>query len=110
MSDDGQTIVFATARALQNGDENEKVDFYEWHQGQVTLVSGGKSTRNLTRFSKAGNSLGGDPTVPPSGHDIVFSTDSELVQGDTHGLPDLHYVRIGGGVPTHTPPPTCESA
>lgn len=107
MSEDGSTVVFTTSRSLQAGDENGATDAYEWHEGEVSLVSGGKSTVGIANF----NALFERTTlaISPSGHDIVFATDQDLVPGDSDGLADVYDVRIGGGFsPAAPPPPPCE--
>lgn len=98
ISDDGQTILVATARPLQAGDENGKADLYEWHQGEVTMVSGGRAANDIQ-----------DPILSSSGRDIVFVTEQELVPEDRDGLADVYDARIGGGLPLPPPPPpACE--
>jgi NHL repeat len=100
LSADGQTIVFHTARPLQEGDENGKVDAYLWHQGQVDLLSGGHVNING----------GKDVTLSASGKDVFFSTVEGLVPTDVDGLGDVYDARIGGGFPLpQPPPPICES-
>jgi hypothetical protein len=95
VSDDGQTIVFTTARPLQSTDTNGQTNVYEWHQGEVTLISGGQSPAG---------SNGTPVAVTPSGQDIVFETDQGLLPQDTDGLTDIYDARIDGGFPT--PPAT----
>jgi hypothetical protein len=100
VSADGQTIVFATARPLQEGDENGNVDAYLWHQGQVDLLSGSQA--------KTGN--GPDVTLSASGADVFFSTAAGLLPTDLDGLRDVYDARVDGGFPN--PPlgrPPCES-
>jgi hypothetical protein len=98
VSADGQTVVFTTARPLQDGAVNGLTNAYEWHQGEVNLISGGQ---------------GGVPSdhvsVSSSGNDIFFTTDQGLVPQDTDGLTDLYDARVGGGFPT-PPTPTAPCA
>ncbi len=88
ISSDGQTIVFSTARPLQAGADNGQPDVYEWHQGEVSLVSGAQSANPITTAE-----------IGPSGQDIVFATDQALVPSDTDGLRDVYDARIDGGFP-----------
>lgn len=111
MSNDGASIVFTTKRALQEGDENGKVDYYLWHDGQVSLVSGAKSNVDLPRTGEIFliNSQGTMVSISPSGRDITFATDAGLVNGDNDGLADIYDARIGGGFAPPPPPPSpCE--
>jgi sugar lactone lactonase YvrE len=94
MSADGQTIVFFTARSLQNGANNGAVDVYEWHGGEVSLVSGAHSDQDIENAA-----------ITPSGNDIMFTTDEGLVPQDTDGLLDVYDARVGGGFPA-PPAPT----
>jgi hypothetical protein len=108
MTEDGRSIVFATARPLEEGDENEKVDIYEWHDGQVSLVSGGQSHTNLPSII-----FGPSPFLSPSGRDLVIVTDANLASGlgDPDGLPDVYDVRMDGGFPPpQQKPAVCQGA
>jgi hypothetical protein len=109
VSDDGNTIVFGTARPLQGTDLSGKVEAYEWHDGQVTLLSGGRSAHDL----------GGDRahlyklalSLSPSGRDIVFATEQGFLPADTDGILDIYDARVDGGFPPQPPPPAeCEGA
>lgn len=100
VSDDGSTIAFATARPLQASAEDGRIDAYEWRQGQVTLISGGRAGRNLA----------GHPALSSSGRDIFFITDQGLLNSDQDGLNDVYDARIAGGFPNPPPPAIeCES-
>jgi hypothetical protein len=96
MTGDGSMIIFGTARPLQNGDNNEAEDFYEWHDGQVSLISGAKSHVNLTRVGPAVNG-GTNPVISTDGRDIAFATDAGLVPGDVDELGDVYDARVDGG-------------
>jgi hypothetical protein len=96
LSDDGQTVVFKTARPLATAATDGALNVYEWHQGQVTLLSGGQSPNGVIDSSHW--------AISPSGQDIVFDTDQGLVPQDTDGLGDIYDARIGGGFPV--PPAT----
>lgn len=97
-SDDGSTIVFTTARPLQEGDVNGVQDVYEWHQGEVTLLSGSSNEAIDTAV------------VSSSGRDVFFATPQGLLPQDTDGLRDLYDARVGGGFPLPGQgPPICET-
>jgi hypothetical protein len=96
VSDDGQTVVFLTARPLQSTATNGQPNAYEWHQGEVALISGGQSPGGTPVFQP--------PAITPSGQDIVFVTDQGLLPQDTDGQSDVYDARIGGGFPL--PPAT----
>jgi hypothetical protein len=98
ISADGQTVLFTTSAPLDVRDVNGATDVYEWHQGEVSLVSDGQSP----------NGLLDPPVLSASGQDIVFDTDTGLVPQDTDGLGDVYDARIGGGFPMPAmPPPGC---
>lgn len=111
MSNDGATIVFATARPLQAADTNEKSDAYEWHQGQVSLISTGKGKTDVPLVGGNGGNggLGGALTVDPSGRDIIFTTDQGILLQDFDGLQDVYDARAGGGFRYEPPGSPCES-
>ena len=84
MSADGSTVVFDTAEALSPADTDGTQDVYEWHEGQVSLISGG-----------GGHAVG----ITPSGQDIFFLTGViELARGKS-----VFDARVDGGFPTTTP-------
>lgn len=97
ISEDGSTIVFTTARPLQEGAESGISNVYAWRQGQVSLISNGRG--------------GGEPVVSPSGEDIFFGTEQGLIPSqDPDEVRDYYDARIGGGFPLAKPPPVpCES-
>ncbi len=94
VSDDGSTVVFTTSGALSPRAINdlqpqqEPSDVYEWHDGQVSLVS-------------TGHSLTSDehPAITPSGRDIFFMSTEGILPQDTDGLASLYDARIDGGFP-----------
>jgi Tol biopolymer transport system component len=110
VSDDGQYVVFESADALTpqalNGLEDEfqydefekhKVqvqNVYEYHDGNVYLVSDGQDTAQYEGIS-AVKAVG----LSPSGRDIFFSTADGLVPGDVDSQLDLYDARIDGGFP-----------
>jgi hypothetical protein len=105
ITDDGSTIVFSTAAALQGEDVNGADDVYAWHEGDVALVSDGESPAGA---DPRGSIIAGagSPTISPSGSDIFFTTRTPLVGTDTDSLADVYDARIGGGFP-FSPPVAC---
>jgi hypothetical protein len=83
---------------------------YEWEAdgtgscatsgGCVYVISDGQST--------TGSALG---STTPSGNDVFFTTEDQLVPQDTDGYDDIYDARVGGGFPAPaTPPAPCGSA
>lgn len=100
MSDDGQTITMFTTRPLQGSDVSGKEELYEWHQGEVSLVSGGHAFNDVEGAA-----------MSPSGRDIVIETDAQLLPQDQDELRAIYDVRIGGGFPPPpNPTPQCEGS
>ena len=59
---------------------------YEWENGHVSVISDGLST--------TGSALG---STTPSGNDVFFTTEDQLVPKDTDGWDDVYDARVGGG-------------
>jgi hypothetical protein len=75
-------------------------DVYEWENGVVYLISGGKSPRNSYYLDNSAN-----------GEDVFFATTESLVPGDTDGGYDIYDARIphpGDNPPAAAVP--CEGA
>jgi hypothetical protein len=86
ISEDGSRIVFATVRPLSPDAVNGVSDIYEWHDGEVSIVSTGSSeTGDMS------------PVISPAGRDIFFETTLGLLSADTDGLYDIYDARQGGG-------------
>jgi hypothetical protein len=93
MSDDGERIFFTAFDALVAADTNGSTDVYEWNQGTVSLVSGGRGSFHSTLIG-----------TTSSGRDVFFTTDEKLVGWDVDHNSDIYDARVGGGLPE--PPPT----
>jgi hypothetical protein len=89
ISEDGSTVVFTTSRPLSPRATNGRPDVYEWHDGQVGLISTGASPQADRAPVIAG----------PLGRDIFFETISGLSPQDTDGQYDIYDARIHGGFP-----------
>ena len=114
MSDDGSYIFFEsskglTPKALDHVElPNETGLFaqnvYQWHDGQVSLLSDG---RDLTYIGKqivaeqvsSVHLIGTDS----SGENVLFTTASPLVPSDGDEGQDIYNARIGGGLPMPRP-------
>jgi hypothetical protein len=94
VSDDGSTVVFSTSGALSPRAVNDlqpqpgPSDVYEWHEGEVSLISTGHSLTSDIQ-----------PAITPSGGDIFFTSTEGIVPQDTDGLASLYDARIDGGFP-----------
>jgi len=86
MSADGSTVFFDTPEALLPQDINQARDVYEWHDGQLSLISSGRSPKPSFLIDSS-----------ESGRDVFFATAEGLVPGDTDGGYDVYDARVGGG-------------
>ncbi len=82
MTSDGGTVVFETAEALSTADTDGSGDVYEWHNGQVSLISRGGAAQGW---------------IDASGTDIYFTTNTQLTPDDTNTTLDIYDARVGGG-------------
>jgi hypothetical protein len=97
ISDDGAYVFFDTTEPLVPTATNEHLNVYEWHEGEISLISSGQDASN-SYF------LGTDP----SGADVFFGTHARLVPQDTDSAGDLYDARIGGGFPVAQGSAACE--
>jgi hypothetical protein len=88
ISEDGSRIVFTTAELLSPAVSNGLSNAYEWHEGGVSLVSGGSATRPVENV-----------VISSSGRDVFLETTQSLVPQDTDGQEDVYDARIEGGFP-----------
>lgn len=97
MSEDGSRIIFKTNEALQVGDVNNASDVYEWHDGQIGLVSDGQHPRGVYQQ---------DPTrISADGSAVAFSTGRALLPDrDTDTVQDVYVARLGPDVDPFVPP------
>ena len=92
MTADGSTIVFETDEALSAQDIDGISDVYAWHDGQVSLISDGRTG-------------GRRAWITPSGRDIFFSTNGRLTASDGDVNTDIYDARVGGGFDLTQPVP-----
>jgi hypothetical protein len=97
ITDDGR-VYFNSDDRLAPGDINAAYDVYEYHDGALALVSGGRGDHDSFLADN------GD-----DGRDVFFVTRDALVAGDADGgSADLYDARLGGGFPEPpSPAPGC---
>jgi hypothetical protein len=93
MSEDGETIAFATAEPLLPSDEDEETNPYLWHEGQL-----GATPAPITE----------PPAVSPVGGQVAFSSQATLLPQDGDVAADIYVARQGGGFPLPMPPTVCD--
>lgn len=81
-------VFFVTATQLVPEDTNGLADVYVWQDGEVRLVSSGRSSSDV-RFADAS----------ADGSTVFFSTRDRLSAWDIDSRSDLYVARRGGGVP-----------
>jgi hypothetical protein len=107
VSEDGSRILFETAEPLSPAASNGLTNAYEWHEGEVSLVSSGSDPEPVGEAS-GGRHGTGEAVITPSGRDIFFVTVQGLLPGDTDGARDVYDARIGEGlVPAPAPREQC---
>lgn len=92
VSDDGRRVFFQTAARLIAADENDRYDVYQWHDGELSLISSGRSTSD-SYYADAS----------PDGSDVFFFTRAQLAPEDTDDAMDVYDARVGGGLPSRVP-------
>jgi hypothetical protein len=108
---DGEYVVFSTEERLQADDVDKAADVYEWHDGEVSMVSDGQDRTGVIKGIEADYGA-----MSATGSDIFFFTHTKLVGQDTDVLGDLYDARmnrsVGGevelaGFPKPTVAPAC---
>lgn len=97
ISGDGSYVLFNTAEKLQEDDVDGSLDYYLWHNGEVSMISDGQETLS--------NIVGA--SLSESGDDVYFQTHTALVAQDRDTLGDVYDARIDGGYPAPTPAAEC---
>ena len=88
ISEDGTRIVFVSADPLSPEATNGLSNVYEWHEGEVSLVSSGTAEEPDS-----------GQVISESGQDIFFTTIQGLIPQDLDGDEDIYDARLGGGFP-----------
>jgi hypothetical protein len=97
LSDDGKSVLFQTAAGLVDEDTNQATDVYQWKEGRLSLLSGGKSPSSSLLMG-----------ATPSGDDVFIRTSARLVPGgQEEGMPAIYDARVDGGFPPAEGPNAC---
>jgi hypothetical protein len=98
ISVDGSRVVFSSPDALVGADTNGEYDAYLWDDGELVLLSSGKSSDDSNAFG-----------MSASGDDAFFRTRESLVSQDGDTLSDIYTAHAGGGFLSQQPeaPLTC---
>jgi hypothetical protein len=104
VSNDGSYVVFSSSAALTPQALNDPpvLNVYEYHNGQVSLISDGKDV--FPSEAGVGAQLVG---MDASGENIFFETNDSLVSQHTDTQVALYDARIGGGFPAIVSPANC---
>jgi hypothetical protein len=98
ISEDGSYVVFQSNDALTPQVQGGLRNVYEWHDGNVSLISGGTDT----------NENAGLIGMDASGANVFFTTADKLVGQDVDASVDVYDARIGGGFPAPLLPAGCK--
>ncbi|MGO9322461.1 MAG: hypothetical protein ACLQBY_16915 [Solirubrobacteraceae bacterium] len=104
VSGDGSYIVFQSNDALTPQVQGGLHNVYEWHDGNVYLISDGTDSSDPTESQAHPGLIGMDA----SGANIFFVTADQLVGQDTDEDRDVYDARIDGGFPAPTREASCE--
>ena len=106
MSDDGGFVFFRSPVALTPGalndvpvESGEAQNFYEYHEGQVFLLSDGRDTTGAGKTQESGPALNAHYTpnllgADVSGANVFFSTFDQLVPEDTDTELDYYDAQV----------------
>jgi hypothetical protein len=118
LSEDGTRVFFETPEGLVGRDTDGINDIYQWHEGgetgSVDLISSGHSVEykpvllpgfeEEAWFPRANTIF----SVTPSGSDVFFQAQDELVEGSGRGgTSGIYDARINGGFPKSPAPQAC---
>jgi hypothetical protein len=94
LSSDGSRVFFESADEVMPEDANGQRDVYEYHEGQVSLISSGTSAYPSQIVDNS-----------PDGKNVFFTTRDSLVGQDIDGgSKDIYDARVEGGFPPPPPP------
>jgi hypothetical protein len=94
ISANGEFVVFSTEEKLQADDVDKAANVYEWHNGEVSMVSDGQDPTGVIKGREAELSGQDWGTISATGSDIFFFTHTRLVGQDTDVLGDLYDARM----------------
>ena len=106
VSRDGTRIIFTSPERLTDADNNDLVDVYEWHDGEVQLVSDGRPPERGQEGFPIRTMMSTD------GSTVVFTTPRSLVAQDRDTSVDIYAARLGDDVQVPAEPelPNCAGA
>ncbi|HEX2160660.1 MAG TPA: hypothetical protein VHF88_02455 [Thermoleophilaceae bacterium] len=94
----GDRVAFLQSRSrLVPEDTDSAYDVYQWRNGDLSLVSTGKSGSDGALY------MGNDRT----GRNVYFVTRDNLTWQDIDVVADVYTARVGGGIPQPPPPQVC---
>ncbi len=91
-----ESVFFSSGDQLVAADQNNAMDAYRWHEGELSLISAGEG--EFPSFF-----LDADT----SGDNAYIATRDRLVPEDIDNLMDVYDVRVNGGIPPEPSPPGC---
>ncbi len=86
ISEDGNYVFFDTTSALVPQTSGGVLHVYEWHEGQISLISSAGDDGNSYFLGSSAD-----------GRDVFFGTHAQLAAQDTDFAGDLYDARAGGG-------------
>ena len=107
----GERVVFTSEAALAAGDGNGQPDVYMSELNEYVSGKGSKATtlrsfKPRTRLvsaradGRAGNGASSSPSADGFGRHIAYQTTAtDLLPGDTNGVPDIVRATVGSGAP-----------
>jgi hypothetical protein len=117
ISADGSSVFFESPAGLTPGAlDNVQIgtnfnheptyaeNIYEWHEGEVRLISDGRDTASVGGGHDSVVHLIG---ASSDGNNVFFTTDDPLVPADSDTQLDIYDARAGGGFPAPAEPPIC---
>jgi hypothetical protein len=100
VSEDGDTVAFATAQPLLPGDPNGVADFFLWRDGALHRLPG-------PAFLVGESASMPVPTLSHDGDEVAFQTGTALLPSDGDSAADVYVARVGGGYAFPPPPLHC---
>jgi hypothetical protein len=103
LSDDGRYVFFQSKLALTEDALEAHENVYEYHAGNVYLISDGVDETQQAEGRSSVGLMGTDA----SGQDVFFTTADPLAGQDTDTAMDVYDARVNGGFPAPVPPAAC---
>lgn len=100
MSDDGDIVFFPSYDKLVSQDVNGDIDLYEWHDGQVGLITNGR-----TAYGQATPAF---LDASADGRDVLFEDIASLTAEATDRVYKVYDARAGGGFTPPAAQPSCD--